>query len=142
MESESIVMTSERIQEHMTPEKVQEYQSNFASFRSLSDRYWEDESLRGRVDAGDVGDLLPALGIELPSDMEVRIVADSDDTRYFVLPPDPNVFLSDETLSTVAGGGKTGGTAGTIGTAGSMASSTVPSTMSSAGTLGSVGTRG
>ena len=124
----------------MTPEVAQKYQANFASFRSLSDRYWEDETLRGRIDAGDVGDLLPDLGIEISPGIDVRIVADSSDTRYFVLPPDPNVPLSDETLGMVAGGGKTASSAGTVGTASTMACSTVPSSASSAGTAGSVGT--
>ncbi len=125
-----------------TPEKVRGYQSNFAPFRSLSERYWEDESLRARIDAGDVRDLLPDLGIELAPDVGVRIVADGADVLHFVLPPDPNVALSDETLGAVAGGGKTGSTAGTVGTAGTMACSTVPSSASSAGTAGSVGTAG
>ncbi len=124
----------------MTPEAVRMYQSNFASFRSLSDRYWEDETLRGRIDAGDVRDLLPDLGIEVSSGTDVRIVADSADTRYLVLPPDPNVPLSDETLGMVAGGGKTASSAGTVGTASTMACSSVPSSASSAGTAGSVGT--
>ena len=124
----------------LTPERVQGYQANFAPFRSLSERYWADEALRERIDAGDVDELLPELGIELSPDVEVRIVADGADTRYFVLPPDPNVPLSDETLGAISGGGKTASTAGTVGTAGSMACSTVPSSASSAGSAGSVGT--
>ena len=124
----------------VTPETAREYQSNFAPFRSLSERYWEDESLRERIDAGDVGDLLPGLGIELAPDVEVRIVADGAGTRHVVLPPDPNVPLSDEALGAIAGGGKTASTAGTVGTASTMASSTVPSSASSAGSAGSVGT--
>ena len=123
-----------------TPEMAREYQSNFAPFRSLSERYWEDESLRERIDAGDVGDLLSGLGIELAPDVEVRIVADGPGTRHIVLPPDPNVALSDEALGAIAGGGKTASTAGTVGTASSMACSTVPSSASTAGSAGSVGT--
>ena len=124
----------------MTPERVREYQSNFAPYRSLAEQYRLDESLRARVDAGDVEDLLPDLGLDLPPGMEVRIVADSADTHHVVLPPDPNQQLSDEALGAVAGGGKTASTAGTVGTASTMASSTVPSSASSAGSAGSVGT--
>ena len=123
-----------------TPEMAREYQSNFTPFRSLSERYWEDESLRERIDAGDVDELLPDLGIELSPDVEVRIVADDSDTRHIVLPPDPNVPLSDEALGAIAGGGKTASTAGTVGTASTMACSTVPGSVSSAGSAGSVGT--
>ncbi len=123
-----------------TPEMVREYQSNFAPFRSLSERYWEDESLRERIDAGDVGELITDLGIELSPDVEVRIVADGPGTRHIVLPPDPNVPLSDEALGAIAGGGKTASTAGTVGTASTVACSTVPGSASSAGSAGSVGT--
>lgn len=125
----------------MTPDRVQEYQSNFAPYRSLAEQYRQDESLRARVDAGDVEDLLPDLGIiNPPPEVEIRIVADSADTHHVVLPPDPNQQLSDEALAAVAGGGKTASTGGSVGTASTMASSTVPSSASSASTAGSVGT--
>ena len=136
MEPITIKMTPDK----MTPERVQGYQSNFTPFRSLAERYRQDESLRARVDAGDVEDLLPELGINPPPGVEVRIVADGAGTHHVVLPPDPNQQLSDEALAAVAGGGKTASTAGTVGTAGSMACSTVPSSASTAGSAGSVGT--
>ena len=136
MEPITIKMTPDK----MTPERVQGYQSNFTPFRSLAERYRQDESLRARVDAGDVADLLPELGINPPPGVEVRIVADGAGTHHVVLPPDPNQQLSDEALAAVAGGGKTASTAGTVGTASSMACSTVPSSASSAGSAGSVGT--
>ena len=123
-----------------TPEKMLEYRSNYAPFASLAERCSRDEALRARCAAGDVEDLLPDLGIEPPSGVEVRIVGDSAEVRHLVLPPDPNQQLSDETLASIAGGGKTASTAGTVGSAGSMACSTVPSSVSSAGSLGTVGT--
>ena len=127
--------------EKMAPERIRVYQSNFARFRSLADRYRQDEPLRARIDAGDVADLLPELGINPPPGIEVRIVADSADVHHVVLPPDPNQQLSDEALATIAGGGKTASTGGTVGTAGSMACSTIPSSASTAGSLGSIGTQ-
>ena len=133
---ESLVVTPEK----MTPEKMLEYRSNYAPFASLAEHCSRDEALRARCAAGDVEDLLPDLGFVPPPGIEVRIVANSAEVYNVVMPPDPNVALSDETLGMVAGGGKCASTAGTVGSASTVACSCFPSTVITAGTLGSAGT--
>ena len=116
-----------------------EGERNLAAANDLAQRYEADETVRARIDSGNTAEFLPELGVNLPGNMEGRIVLNTADTYHFVLPPDPNVALSDETLAMVAGG-KTGGTAGTVGTAGTAVfCSTSPSTVSSAASVGSVG---
>lgn len=76
-------------------------------------------------------------GVELPSDLEVKVLSNSRDTFYLVLPPDPNEALSDEDLSMIAGG-KSASSAGSAGSASSAGC--VPSTASTAGSASSAST--
>ncbi len=103
--------------------------------------YREDAEFRSRVDE-DPKSVMAEHHFEVPPGVEVRIMEDTDDTFHLVLPPDPNVVLSDEALGMVAGGKS----ASTIGSAGSASTvSTVCTTAScaaSAGSLGSAGTAG
>lgn len=113
--------------------------ANLQRFYDVRERYLEDEFLRARIDSGDVSDTLSELGIAETPGVEMRIVVDTPDRVHFVLPPDPNVELGDESLAAVAGG-KTAGSAGSVSSASSVGCSTVPSSVSSAGTAGTVGT--
>ncbi len=103
------------IQEHLTPENIEKSRGKWEAAEALSERCRTDSSLRDRLDDGDVSDALTELGIVLPPGIGARIVADTPDTVHFVMPPNPNVDLSDEVLSSVAGGcsygvgGKTAG---------------------------------
>ena len=65
-----------------------------------AERYRSDEAVRTRVAGGDTSDL----GFEVPDGVEVRISEQTDDTYYFVLPPEPGRALSDDDLDHVAGG--------------------------------------
>ncbi len=105
---------------------------------AFSHEYHEDAAFRAQVEA-DARDVMIERGFVMPPTLDVRVVANDDDTFHFVLPPDPNIDLKDEALSAVAGG-KTTGSAGSGGSASSV--STIPSCASSAGTVGSVGTAG
>ena len=65
-----------------------------------AERYRSDEAVRARVAGGDTSDL----GFEVPDGVEVRVSEQTDDTYYFVLPPEPGQTLSDDELGHVAGG--------------------------------------
>ena len=105
-------------------------------FRALVQRYHADPDYRRQVEADPVA-AFREQGMELPSDIAVRVLANTDDTLYMVLPPDPNMDLGDEMLTAIAGGG-TVGCAGTLGSLGSAACPT--STASSASSAGTIGT--
>ena len=104
-------------------------------FRALVQRYHADPDCRRQVEADPVT-VFREQGLELPSDIAVRVLVNTDDTRYVIMPPDPNVDLDDEMLAAVAGGA-TLGTAGTVSTATSVGSSM--STVGCTGTAGSAG---
>ena len=73
-------------------------------FRALVQRYHTDPDYRRQVEADPVA-AFREQGMELPSDIAVRVLANTDDTFYVVLPPNPNADLGDEMLVSVAGGG-------------------------------------
>lgn len=129
----------------LKPEAIHQYwddenaRQNLILFNDLALKYRDDSNMRSRFDSGEVEEGLAVLGMELPSDMEARIVANTPETHYFVLPPDPNVMLADEDLTLIAGG-KSAGSAGSAGTASSMGCSTVASSVSSAGSASTAGT--
>ena len=74
-----------------------------SQFRALVQRYHADADYRRQVEADPVA-AFRELGMELPSDIAVRVLANTDGTRYVIMPPDPNADLGDEVLATVAGG--------------------------------------
>ena len=105
-------------------------------FQALVQRYHADADYRRQVEADPVA-AFREQGMELPSDIAVRVLANTDDTRYVIMPPDPNTDLGDELLAAVAGGDT--GTASTAGTAGTVACSCVPVTVGTVGTASTVG---
>lgn len=109
----------------------------------LAERCQDDAELRKRL-AGDGGqDELRKLGIEpFAPGMEMRIVADTEETTHLVFPPDPDEVLSDDALIRVTGGANTASTVASLGSVASFGCSTAPSTVSSGGTVGSAGTAG
>ena len=70
---------------------------------SLADKSANDESVMTNLGANPHGELT-ARGVEIPEGVDINIVANSADTIYLVLPPDPNTPLADEALGTVSGG--------------------------------------
>lgn len=95
-------------------------------------RYRDDASKRSYLAAGDVQDLLSELEGTRPSGLDFLIVANTADTYYFVLPPDPNAEVSDEALDVVAAG-TTAGSASSVGTASSLGCSCLASTFGTGG---------
>jgi hypothetical protein len=88
---------------------------------------WADPAYKARLIA-DPKAVLAEQGIDVPDDIELRVVENTDDVVYLTLPPEPSEDLSDEMLEAAAGGSCLGssGTAmcvgsvcGTIGTMGS-----------------------
>ncbi len=98
---------------------------------AFSHKYHEDAAFRAQVEV-DARDVMIEHGFVMPSTLDVRVVANDDDTFHFVLPPDPNIDLEDEALSVIAGG-KTASSAGSASTIASL-----PSCASSAATASSV----
>ncbi len=127
------------MQPAITPNQVErKLKHNVSAFETLAERYRSEPALRSRIDGGDVADFLPDLGIVMPPGVDTRIVVNTTDTFHVVMPPDPNVDLSDEVLSAVAGG-KSAGSAGSVGTASSLACACLPSSVATAGTAGTAG---
>ena len=114
------------------------FEAQTAVMRRIAERYRSEPDFRATVD-GDARAALAGMGLPLPEDLEVKVAANTADTVYFVLPPDPNVELADEALLAVAGGttSGTGGSAGTLSTLGC-----IPSCWSSFGCASSAGTSG
>ena len=79
--------------------------------RTLVQRSLQDESFRQRLLEDPKGTIEQELGSRLPESIEVRVVEESAQTIYLVLPSASAVGeggeLSDEELEAVAGGGWT-----------------------------------
>lgn len=122
----------------MTDDMSSRFDRGLEPFLSFAREYHEDADFRLRAESEPLA-LLNERGLSIPvdvdeGDVDVRILANTEDVFYLLMPPDPNVELADEDLGVVAGG-KTAGSAGTAGTVGSVA--TTLSTASTGGTAGS-----
>ena len=117
---------------------MERFSVGMEAMMSIAERYRADPEFRETVKT-DPQRVFSENGIELPDYMEARVSCNTADTFYFVMPQDPNLSLSDEELSMIAGGGKVkAGSAGSVGTASSVASA--PSCASSASSAGTAGT--
>ena len=81
--------------------------------RRIIERSLEDEEFRQRLLDDPKGTVEQELGSVLPEGVEVRVVQESQDTIYLVLPSTSAVVgqggeLSDQDLEAVAGAGETG----------------------------------
>ena len=81
--------------------------------RTLIEKSLQDESLRQRLLADPKAALEEELGTRLPDNIEVRVVEETAETIYLVLPSASPVVegveLSDQELEEVAGGGSSAG---------------------------------
>ena len=66
-------------------------------------RYRADAEIRARIARGDTSDI-DRDDLNIPDGMDLRIVEQTEDTFYFLLPSVPNRALSDESLGSMAGG--------------------------------------
>ena len=124
----------------MIDQKYQEeFAQNYDKLMQFRASYDSDQALRQRIDSGDGGPLLEAVGLNLPDGMGARVVPAKEDVHYVIMPPDPSFVVQDQELETVAGG-STVGSGGSVATASTFLCSCIPScagTLSSAGTAGS-----
>ena len=74
-----------------------------SALRAISDAWHGDADFRAAVEE-DPRAALASKGLEIHGSTEVSVVVDTEDTAYFVFPPDPNETLSDITLDGVSGG--------------------------------------
>ncbi len=116
-----------------SPEQARLYTDEIEAF---AERYRGDDAFRAHVDSGAAVEEIDDLGLRVREGVALRVVADTEDVRHLVLPPDPNAELSDEALSGVSAGGAASSLA-TVGCGGSFACSTVPSTVSSTSSVSS-----
>ena len=103
-------------------------------YLSLSQDYHTDPKIRALAE-NDPNALLEQRGVTVGSDVDVRIVVNTDEVFHVVFPPDPNMELMDEQLGVVAGGkGNCAGSGGTASTVSTFATSLgCASTASTAG---------
>ena len=109
------------------------------TFQDAARRYREDEAWRARIDGGGaeaVSALMRDIGLKTAPDTTVRVKANDAGTFHFILPPDPNMDLADESLSGVAGGAQVS-TLASVSSGGTFGCSCVPSTIGSAGSVSS-----
>ena len=109
------------------------------AWQNAAQRYRADAPWRARIDAGDnraISGLMVDVGLAPAPGARVSVRANDDETFHFILPPDPNIELADESLGGVVGGANAS-TLGSIGSAGTIGCSTVPSTLGSAGCVSS-----
>ncbi len=123
----------------MSPMAMGTYTKSYERFLKAADRYRSDEEFRVSIDGASGREVYEAFGFDVPvTDMQVDVVANTDDVVHFILPPDPNMDLADESLSAVSGGA-TAGSAGSVSTASTFQCSTFFSSFSTAGTAGTAG---
>jgi hypothetical protein len=85
----------------------------------LIEKAWKDDAFRQALVTDPQGAVERELGAKLPAGIQVRVVAESADTFYLVLPANPDRApagqLTDQQLEAVAGGGWTDDTCNTCG---------------------------
>lgn len=77
--------------------------SGMAELAALAEAVRVDPESGGRLESDPRG-LLAEHGITVPHGLGVRMVVNTAETFHLVLPPDPNAAISDEDLTSVAGG--------------------------------------
>ena len=63
---------------------------------------WSDEDLKQRL-IDDPANVLQEYGIDVPDDVELRVVEDTDRVKHLVLPPSPSDDLADDDLTSSPG---------------------------------------
>lgn len=109
------------------------------AWQNAAQRYRADAPWRARIDAGDnraISGLMVDVGLTPAPGARVSVRANDDETFHFILPPDPNIELADESLGGIVGGANAS-TMASSSSAGTFGCSCGPSTF---GTAGSVST--
>ena|SRR5579872_905458 len=69
---------------------------------ALVAKAWADDNLKARL-IDDPATVLREHGMDVPYDLELRVVEDTDQVRYLVLPTSPGNDLADEELTCSVG---------------------------------------
>ena len=84
----------------MTEKELEAFRESYESLQQFSARYRADEALRTRIENGDYGELQSAV----PAGAEVRVVCQTPEVFYMLMPADPGAAMSDQSLGAVVGG--------------------------------------
>ena len=84
----------------MTEKELETFRESYESLKQFSARYRGDEALRTRIENGDYGDLQGTV----PEGAEVRVVCQTPEVFYMLMPEDPGAAMSDQDLGSVVGG--------------------------------------
>lgn len=88
----------------MTEQEFATHLETHEALKRFAGRYRADAALRERLAGGDYSGLYA----QIPDGAELRIVSQTPDTYYLLMPDDPNRATADRTLESVAGGSTTG----------------------------------
>lgn len=69
----------------------------------IVEKAWQDENFKKEVLANPGKVIANEFGVQLPPDLELKVVAETAKVKYLVLPVNPDE-LTDEQLDSVAGG--------------------------------------
>lgn len=117
-----------------SPEQMQQIARQQAQFMA---RVWSHPAFKQRLISDPQG-VLREQGAPVPDNVEIRVVENTDQVFYLVLPPMPAEEITDEQLEAVSGGNTAGsvsslltisticGSIGTVTTAGSAGSAALP----------------
>ena len=124
-----------------TPQAVPGLESapEWRAWQNAAQRYRADAPWRARIDAGDnraISGLMVDVGLAPAPGARVSVRANDDETFHFILPPDPNIELADESLGGIVGGANAS-TLGSVSSAGTFGCSCAPSTFGSGGCVSS-----
>lgn len=113
-------------------EQMQDLARQQAQFMA---KIWSDPAFKQRL-VDDPATVLREQGTPVPEGVEVRVVENTDQVFYMVLPPAPSEEISDEQLETVSGG-NSAGSVGCLLTFGSICGTVgTTTTVSTAGSAG------
>ena len=84
----------------MTEKELETFRASYESLQQFGARYRADEALRTRIENGDYSDLQGMA----PAGAEVRVVCQTPEVFYMLMPENPGVAISDQDLGSVVGG--------------------------------------
>ena len=90
----------ENTQGSLSGEAAQEF---LTALQTVARTYHEDSQFRAQLEASPRTALTDS-GVELPPAIDIQVFANTADVFHVVLPPDPTVLISDDSLLDVAGG--------------------------------------
>ena len=86
---------------------MSEYQSRNDFEANLITKAWQDEAFKQQLMNDPIAVYESELGRKAPDNIEIKVLEETSDTTYLVIPkkPEASEELSEESLESVAGGG-------------------------------------